>query len=169
MLQVVTAYGAVPFPMMHGSCLPDALSSCSDTLPWKPLSGCPEAGDGRCYIQWATLKGFEGQRLTRSESWPLSRVLFSCWHFIKIIVSCFCFFSSSLAPGTKPATALHDLHSGEDVLLSYLRSFYPATQQWVLMLKTVFNSLPPVTRWYSWVTLFFLIFPQCCATGVSPQ
>lgn len=94
--KVVAAYGAVPFPMMHGSSLPDALSACTDVLPWKPLSACSEAGDGRCYGQWATLKGFEGQRLI-----------------------------SSLAPGTKPPTPLHSLHSGEDVLASYIRSFYP--------------------------------------------
>uniref|UniRef100_A0A3P8VK08 Protein misato homolog 1 n=1 Tax=Cynoglossus semilaevis TaxID=244447 RepID=A0A3P8VK08_CYNSE len=124
--KVVTAYGAVPFPMMHGSCLPDALSSCSDTLPWKPLSGCPEAGDGRCYIQWATLKGFEGQRLT-----------------------------SSLAPGTKPATALHDLHSGEDVLLSYLRSFYPATQHSVQLVSAPSKLTPP--------------FPQIFSSSLDPQ
>ena len=65
--KVVAAYGAVPFPMMHGGSLPDALSACTDALPWKPLSACPEASDGRCYGQWATLKGFEGQRLIRSE------------------------------------------------------------------------------------------------------
>lgn len=65
LLQVVAAYGAVPFPMMPGGSLPDALSACADALPWKPLSTCPEGGDGRCYGQWATLRGFEGQRLVR--------------------------------------------------------------------------------------------------------
>uniref|UniRef100_UPI0037E83AAA protein misato homolog 1 isoform X2 n=1 Tax=Semicossyphus pulcher TaxID=241346 RepID=UPI0037E83AAA len=96
--KVVAAYGAVPFPMMHGSSLPDALSACTDSLPWKPLSACSESGDGRCYGQWATLKGFEGQRLI-----------------------------SSLAPGIKPPTHLHSLNSGEDILTSYIRSFYPTT------------------------------------------
>lgn len=63
----MAAYGALPFPMMHGGSLPDALSACTSALPWKPLSACPEPSDGRCYGQWATLKGFEGQRLIRSE------------------------------------------------------------------------------------------------------
>uniref|UniRef100_A0A8C3AQU9 Protein misato homolog 1 n=1 Tax=Cyclopterus lumpus TaxID=8103 RepID=A0A8C3AQU9_CYCLU len=79
--KVVAAYGAVPVPMMHGGSLPDALSTCADALPWKPLSACPEAADGRCYGQWATLRGFEGQRLV-----------------------------SSLAPGTQPDSPLHGLH-----------------------------------------------------------
>lgn len=35
-------------------------------------------------------------------------------------------FTSSLAAGTKPPTPLHSLHSGEDVLASYIRSFYPS-------------------------------------------
>ncbi|KAJ0054917.1 hypothetical protein NL108_007121 [Boleophthalmus pectinirostris] len=64
--KVVSAYGAVPFPMMHGGSLPDALSPFSRSLPWKPLSSCLELGDGRCYRQWTTLKGYEGQRLISS-------------------------------------------------------------------------------------------------------
>lgn len=64
--QVVAAYGAVPFPMMHGASLPDALSACDGALPWKPLSACPEVGGDQCYGQWVTLKGFEGRRLVRS-------------------------------------------------------------------------------------------------------
>uniref|UniRef100_A0A3Q2SZB4 Protein misato homolog 1 n=1 Tax=Fundulus heteroclitus TaxID=8078 RepID=A0A3Q2SZB4_FUNHE len=87
--KVVAAYGAVPFPMMTGGSLPDALSACADALPWKPLSAVPEAGDGRCYGQWSTLRGYEGQKLT-------------------------------------PQTPLHSLPSGEDVLASYLSSFYPS-------------------------------------------
>ncbi|XP_033831275.1 protein misato homolog 1 [Periophthalmus magnuspinnatus] len=94
--KVVSAYGAVPFPMMHGGSLPDALSPFSRTLPWKPLSSCSELGDGCCYGQWTTLKGYEGQRLI-----------------------------SSLPLGTPPPSPLHSLHSGEDVLASYLSSFYP--------------------------------------------
>ncbi|XP_068603033.1 protein misato homolog 1 [Brachionichthys hirsutus] len=62
--KVVAAYGAVPFPMMHGGSLPDALSAHTDALPWKPLSACSEAGP--CYGQWVTLKGFQGQRLISS-------------------------------------------------------------------------------------------------------
>lgn len=94
--KVVAAYGAVPFPMMHGESLPEALGASSRSLPWKPLSSCAELGDGRCYGQWTTLKGFEGQRLI-----------------------------SSLPAGTPPPSPLHSLHSGEDVLGSYLSSFYP--------------------------------------------
>lgn len=40
-------------------------------------------------------------------------------------------FTSSLAAGTKPPTPLHSLHSGEDVLASYIRSFYPSAPLWV--------------------------------------
>ncbi|XP_029022301.1 protein misato homolog 1 isoform X2 [Betta splendens] len=112
--KVVAAYSAVPFPMMHGSSLPDALSLCTDVLPWQPLSACPEAGDGRCYGQWATFKGFEGQRLI-----------------------------SSLAPGTIPPTPLHSLHSGEDVLTSYIRSFCPTAPLAVQLVSTPSKLTPP--------------------------
>uniref|UniRef100_A0A8C7ZT50 Protein misato homolog 1 n=1 Tax=Oryzias sinensis TaxID=183150 RepID=A0A8C7ZT50_9TELE len=71
--KVVSAYGAVPFPMMHGSSLPDALTACAEGLPWKPLSTCPERG--RCYGQWVTLRGFEGQKLVRCEDFPNSDII----------------------------------------------------------------------------------------------
>ncbi|XP_070840372.1 protein misato homolog 1 isoform X1 [Chaetodon trifascialis] len=118
--KVVAAYGAVPFPMMHGSSLPDALSACADALPWKPLSACPEAGDGRCYGQWASLKGFEGQRLI-----------------------------SSLAPGTKPPTPLHSLHSGEDVLAAYIRSFYPTAPLALQLASSPSKLTPPFPQIFS--------------------
>uniref|UniRef100_A0A3B5MLF8 Protein misato homolog 1 n=1 Tax=Xiphophorus couchianus TaxID=32473 RepID=A0A3B5MLF8_9TELE len=94
--KVVAAYGAVPFPMMPGGSLPDALSACADALPWKPLSACPEAAGGRCYGQWSTLRGYEGQKLI------------------------------CLSPGIEPSTPLHGLLSGEDVLAAYVSSFYPS-------------------------------------------
>lgn len=73
MFQVVAAYGALPFPMTHGTSLPDALSACREAVPWRSLSACPEAADGRCYGQLVTLKGLEGQRLIRSETLTRSR------------------------------------------------------------------------------------------------
>ncbi|XP_068431087.1 protein misato homolog 1 [Clinocottus analis] len=118
--KVVAAYGAVPFPMMHGGSLPDALSACADALPWKPLSSCPEAAAGRCYGQWATLRGFEGQRLV-----------------------------SSLAPGTQPASPLHGLHSGEDVLASYIQSFYPTSPLALQLLSTPSMLTPPFPQIFS--------------------
>ncbi|XP_038581561.1 protein misato homolog 1 isoform X1 [Micropterus salmoides] len=118
--KVVAAYGALPFPMMHGSSLPDALSACTDALPWKPLSACSEPNDGRCYGQWTTLKGFEGQRLI-----------------------------SSLAPGTQPPTPLHSLHSGEDVLASYIRSFYPTAPLALQLVSTPSKLTPPFPQIFS--------------------
>lgn len=118
--KVVAAYGAVPFPMVHGGSLPDALSSFSGTLPWKPLSACPELGDGRCYGQSTTLKGFEGQRLT-----------------------------SSLPPGTPPPSPLHTLQSGEDVLASYLSSFYPTTPLALQLVSTPSKLTAPFPQMFS--------------------
>lgn len=118
--KVVAAYGAVPLPMMHGGSLPDALSACAAELPWRPLSACSEGGDGRCYGQWATLKGFEGQRLI-----------------------------SSLTPGSKPPTPLHSLHSGEDVLASYISSFYPAAPLTLQMAATPSKLTPPFPQIFS--------------------
>ncbi len=66
-LQVVAAYGSVPFPMMHGGCLPDALDAFADVLPWRPISACPELGGGHCFDQSVTLRGLDGQSLVRSE------------------------------------------------------------------------------------------------------
>ncbi|XP_034017414.1 protein misato homolog 1 [Thalassophryne amazonica] len=118
--KVVSAYGALPLPMMHGSSLPDALSICSDVLPWKPLSACQELGDGRCYGQWTTLRGFEGQKLI-----------------------------SSPAPGTQPASPLHTLYSGEDVLTSYIRLFYPTSPLAVQLVSAPSKLMPPFPQIFS--------------------
>lgn len=118
--KVVAAFGAVPFPMVHGSSLPDALCSCADALPWKPLSACPEGGGGRCYGQWTTLRGYEGQKLL-----------------------------SSLPPGAKPPSPLHSLHSGEDILASYVRSFYPSTPLALQLVPTPSKLTPPFPQIFS--------------------
>ncbi|KAM4630152.1 protein misato homolog 1 isoform 2-T2 [Polymixia lowei] len=118
--KVVAAYGSVPFPMMQGSTLPDALSYCTDAPPWKPLSACSELGDRRCYGQLVTLKGLEGQSLV-----------------------------SSLAPGTQPPTPLHSLYSGEDVLASYISSFYPVTPLSLQLVSTPSKLTPPFPQIFS--------------------
>ncbi|TRY97389.1 hypothetical protein DNTS_032904 [Danionella cerebrum] len=59
--KVVSAFGAVPFPMMLGSSLPAALDACADALPWRPLSACAEPRGGRCFGQSVILRGVEEQ------------------------------------------------------------------------------------------------------------
>ncbi|MCJ8750131.1 hypothetical protein PDJAM_G00259070 [Pangasius djambal] len=118
--KVVCAYGSVPFPMMQGSCLPDALNACGDTLPWKPLSGCPERADGRCFGQSVTLRGLEGR----------SRV-------------------SSLVPGTEPPSILHCAQSGEEVLNTHLRTHYPSTPLAVQLLFSPSKLTPPFPQIFS--------------------
>lgn len=117
---MVAAYGAVPFPMVDGGSLPDALSACADALPWRPLSACPQAGGSGCYGQWATLKGLEEQQLVGSERVPVKDVTSELLlHLLPVSNSC-------LSPGIKPPTPLHTLHSGEDVLSAYISSFFPS-------------------------------------------
>ncbi|XP_051520554.1 protein misato homolog 1-like [Myxocyprinus asiaticus] len=118
--KVVSAYGSVPFPMMHGSCLPDALDAFADVLPWKPLSACPELGDGRCFSQSVTLKGLEGQSLV-----------------------------SPIIPGKEPSTPLHSECSGEDVLATYVRLRYPSTPMAVQLVSSPSKLTPPFPQMFS--------------------
>ncbi|KAK2887762.1 hypothetical protein Q8A67_015990 [Cirrhinus molitorella] len=118
--KVVSAYGSVPFPMMHGSCLPDALDAFADVLPWKPISACPEIGDGRCFGQSVTLRGLDGQSLV-----------------------------SPLLPGTEPPSSLHLEHSGEDVLASYVRLHYPSSPLAVQLLSGGSKLTPPFPQIFS--------------------
>ncbi|KAG1929041.1 protein misato homolog 1-like [Pimephales promelas] len=118
--KVVSAYGSVPFPMMHGSCLPEALDAFSDALPWKPLSACPELGDGRCFGQSVTLRGLDGQRLV-----------------------------SAVLPGVEPPSPLHYERSGEDVLAAYVRSRYPSSPLAVQLLSSPSKLTPPFPQIFS--------------------
>ncbi|XP_076862422.1 protein misato homolog 1 isoform X2 [Brachyhypopomus gauderio] len=118
--KVVCAYGSIPFPIMQGSCLPDALCAYGDLLPWKPLSACPELVDGRCFGQSVTLKGLERQRLV-----------------------------SPLAPGTQPSSSLQCARTGEDVLDTYMRSHYPHTPLAVQLVSTPSTLTPPFPQMFS--------------------
>ncbi|XP_050992237.1 protein misato homolog 1 [Labeo rohita] len=118
--KVVSAYGSVPFPMMHGSCLPDALDAFADVLPWRPISGCPEIGDGRCFGQSVTLRGLDGQSSV-----------------------------SPLLPGTEPPSSLHLERSGEDVLASYVRLHYPSTPLAVQLFSGASKLTPPFPQIFS--------------------
>ncbi|XP_034774437.2 protein misato homolog 1-like isoform X1 [Acipenser ruthenus] len=112
--KVVTACGAVPFPMMLGDCLPNALAGFGEALPWKPLSACGEQSDGRCFAQSVSLRGVEGQSLV-----------------------------SQLAPGTQPPSPLHCYGSGEDVLTAYLQERYPSTPSVVHLVQSPCKLMTP--------------------------
>lgn len=118
--KVVSAYGSVPFPMMHGSCLPDALDAFANGLPWKPLSACPELGDGCCFGQSVTLKGLEGQSLV-----------------------------SPLLPGIEPSSPLHYERCGEDVLATYIQQHYPSTPLAVQLVSSPSKLTAPFPQMFS--------------------
>lgn len=118
--KVVSAYGSVPFPMMHGGCLPDALDAFADALPWRPMSACPELGDGLCFGQSVTLRGLDGQSLV-----------------------------SPLLPGTEPPSSLHSERSGEDVLTAYIRTHYPSNPLAVQLLSGASKVTPPFPKIFS--------------------
>ncbi|KAI7798555.1 Protein misato-like protein 1 [Triplophysa rosa] len=118
--KVVSAYGSVPFPMMHGSCLPAALDAFANALPWRSLSACPELGDGCCFGQSVTLKGLEGRSLV-----------------------------SPLLPGTEPASPLHSERSGEDVLTAYTRLHYPSTPLAVQLVSSPSKVTAPFPQMFS--------------------
>ncbi|KPP75506.1 protein misato1-like [Scleropages formosus] len=117
--KVVAAYGAIPFPMMQGTSLPDTLDSFRDKLPWKPLSACPELNDGRCFGQWVTLRGLSGQSLV-----------------------------SSRVPGTEPPSPLHSACSGEEVLASYITAHYPGSPLAVQLVSNPSKVTPPFPQFF---------------------
>ncbi|XP_041932515.1 protein misato homolog 1 [Alosa sapidissima] len=65
--KVVSAYGAIPFPVVHGTHLSEAFDTFADALPWKPLSACPELGNGCCYGQSVALRGLERKCMVRPQ------------------------------------------------------------------------------------------------------
>ncbi|XP_063041591.1 protein misato homolog 1 isoform X2 [Engraulis encrasicolus] len=117
--KVVSAYGAIPLPVHHGTYLLDDLDAASDGLPWKPLSACPEEPNGSCYGQSVTLRGLEKKCLVRPH-----------------------------VPGT-PASAALDYFSDEDILASYLQPHYPSSPMAVQYVPSASKLTPPFPQIFS--------------------
>lgn len=138
--KVVSAYGSVPFPMMLGGCLPDALDAFSDVVPWRSLSACPEISDRRfCFSQSVTLKGVDEQSLV-----------------------------SRLLPGMEPPSPLHYERSGEDVLSAYVRLHYPSSPLAVQLVSSGSKVTPPFPQIFS-PSLGAQGFLQNHSTPASPS
>lgn len=138
--KVVSAYGSVPFPMMLGGCLPDALDAFSDVVPWRSLSACPEISDRRfCFSQSVTLKGVDEQSLV-----------------------------SHLLPGMEPPSPLHYERSGEDVLSAYVRLHYPSSPLAVQLVSSGSKVTPPFPQIFS-PSLGAQGFLQNHSTPASPS
>ncbi|XP_031441630.1 protein misato homolog 1 [Clupea harengus] len=118
--KVVSAYGAIPFPVDHGTYLSDALDAFTDGLPWKPLSACPEQGNGGCYGQSVALRGLEKQSLVRPR-----------------------------VPGRQPPSALDYFCNGEEILASYIQSHYPASPMAVQTVSSASKLTPPFPQIFS--------------------
>lgn len=138
--KVVSAYGSVPFPMMLGGCLPDALDAFSNAVPWRSLSACPEISDRRfCFSQSVTLKGVDEQSLV-----------------------------SRLLPGMEAPSPLHYERSGEDVLSAYVRSHYPSSPLAVQLVSSGSKVTPPFPQIFS-PSLSAQGFLQSHSTPASPS
>ncbi|KAL2080704.1 hypothetical protein ACEWY4_024497 [Coilia grayii] len=112
--KVVSAYGAIPLPVVHGTYLSDALDAFTDGLPWKPLSACPEQHNGICYGQSVTLRGLEKQCLVRPH-----------------------------VPSSQPSSVLDYISNEEDILASCIQSHYPASPMAVQCVSSASKLTPP--------------------------
>lgn len=100
---------------------------------------------------------------------PAMNLFFNHFNIYSITPSMFFFlllFLSSLTPGSKPSTPLHSLHSGEDVLASYIRSFYPAAPLWVPSMSS--PDTQPETLSFK-LTTYSVTRSQSLAAGGHPK
>ncbi|XP_025714495.1 protein misato homolog 1 isoform X1 [Callorhinus ursinus] len=111
--KVATAAAAIPFPLVPGQCLPDALMQLGGATAWTPLSACGRPSGAR-FAQSVVLRGLDKACLT-----------------------------SRLAPGTRLPSPLHACDTGEDVLAQYLQQQQPRARSSAHLLLAPCKVVPP--------------------------
>ncbi|XP_019664596.1 protein misato homolog 1 isoform X2 [Ailuropoda melanoleuca] len=112
--KVVTAAATVPFPLVPGQSLPDALVQLGGATAWTPLSACGDPSGTRCFAQSVVLRGLDR----------------AC-------------HTSQLAPGTPLPSPLHACSTGEDVLAQYLQQQQPRVRSSAHLLLAPCKVAPP--------------------------
>ncbi|XP_045732549.1 protein misato homolog 1 isoform X2 [Mirounga angustirostris] len=111
--KVVTAAATIPFPLVPGQSLPDALVQLGGATAWTPLSACG-APSGTRFAQSVVLRGLDK----------------AC-------------HTSRLAPGTRLPSPLHACDTGEDVLARYLQQEQPGGRSSAHLLLAPCKVVPP--------------------------
>ncbi|XP_048081064.1 protein misato homolog 1 isoform X5 [Ursus arctos] len=112
--KVVIAAATVPFPLVPGQSLPDALVQLGGAPAWTPLSACGDPSGTRCFAQSVVLRGLDR----------------AC-------------HTSQLAPGTPLPSPLHACSTGEDVLAQYLQQQQPRVRSSAHLLLAPCKVAPP--------------------------
>ncbi|XP_040491711.1 protein misato homolog 1 isoform X4 [Ursus maritimus] len=112
--KVVIAAATVPFPLVPGQSLPDALVQLGGATAWTPLSACGDPSGTRCFAQSVVLRGLDR----------------AC-------------HTSQLAPGTPLPSPLHACSTGEDVLAQYLQQQQPRVRSSAHLLLAPCKVAPP--------------------------
>ncbi|XP_045838976.1 protein misato homolog 1 isoform X3 [Meles meles] len=118
--KVVTAAATIPFPLVPGQSLPDALVQLGGPTAWTPLSACRDPCGTRFFAQSVVLRGLDG----------------AC-------------HTSRLAPGTPLPSPLHACGTGEDVLAQYLQQQEPRVRSSAHLLLAPCKVAPPYPRLFS--------------------
>ncbi|XP_046277982.1 protein misato homolog 1 isoform X8 [Marmota monax] len=118
--KVVTAGAVIPFPLVPGQSLPDALVQLGGATPWTPLSACGNPSGTRCFAQSVVLRGIDR----------------AC-------------HTSQLTPGTPLPSPLHACTTGEEVLAQYLHQQQPRVTSSSHLLLTPCRVAPPYPYLFS--------------------
>ncbi|KAM4807406.1 protein misato homolog 1 isoform X3 [Urocitellus parryii] len=118
--KVVTAGAVIPFPLVPGQSLPDALVQLGGATPWTPLSACGNPLGTRCFAQSVVLRGIDR----------------AC-------------HTSQLTPGTPLPSPLHACTTGEEVLAQYLHQQQPRVTSSSHLLLTPCRVAPPYPYLFS--------------------
>nr|XP_055179885.1 protein misato homolog 1 isoform X2 [Nyctereutes procyonoides] len=111
---VVTAAATIPFPLVPGQSLPDALVQLGGAAAWTPLSACGDPSGTCCFAQSVVLRGVD-----------------RAYH------------TSQLVPGTPLPSPLHACTAGEDVLAQYLQQQQPRVRSSAHLLLAPCQVTPP--------------------------
>ncbi|XP_048476412.1 protein misato homolog 1 [Rhincodon typus] len=118
--KVITASASVPFPIRDTDTMPDALCREQAGLPWTRLTPCGDFQESQTFAQSVVIRGVSSERQV-----------------------------SNLAPGVRGPSVLHSCPTGEDVLNTFLRSYFPTAARAVHLAQTPCSVATPYPQFFS--------------------
>ncbi|XP_060676744.1 protein misato homolog 1 [Hemiscyllium ocellatum] len=118
--KVISASASIPFPIRDTDTIPDVLCRQQAAMLWTRLTPCGDFQESQCFAQSVVIRGVSNERQI-----------------------------SNLPPGVRVPSVLHSCPTGEDVLSTFLHSYFPTALSAVHLAQTPCSVTSPYPQFFS--------------------